>query len=177
MLNRNLHYLLELKILTLFVLDTCRVSPSIRDWIPDCYGKYSRSNEESRSFLPGWTTNITSQNYSSSINEAFIYQTSQQLDTSIYMGEFATYSSGGYVYELRDSPSKIRADLSQLHQLGWIDIQTRAVIIQMNLYNPNIPIFTSVGIIIELLPSGGVFPNAGFEPLYTSGKYSSFIQK
>ncbi|UJR27882.1 hypothetical protein I4U23_009147 [Adineta vaga] len=144
--------------------DTCRIKSSIQNLISECHDEYGLSVEEKHSFQPGWKVNAT-KNYSSSVTAAFQYQTSDQLDTYIYLGELATYSSGGYVYEFRGSLSKLRYDLAQLHQLQWIDAQTRAVLIQMNLYNPNIPIFTSVVIIIEILPSSGVFPSARFEPL------------
>ena len=134
---------------------------------------YSGSTEETRSFSPGWIVNQTINSSNSSINQAFQYQTSAQLDTYVYFGEYATYRSGGYVYEFRDSSSQIRTDLSQLHQLGWIDRQTRAVLIQMNLYNPSIPIFTSATILIEILPSSGIYANARFEPIDFSGKLIS----
>ncbi len=146
-------------------LDTCHVKSIIRNLIPSCYDGYSGSTEEIRSFFPGWTTNGTADDFNSSINQAFRYQTSEQLDTYIYIGEYATYRSGGYVYEFRDSSSQIRNDLFQLHQLGWIDRQTRAVLIQMNLYNPNIPIFTSATLLIEILPSSGIYSSARFEPI------------
>ena len=145
--------------------------------IPKCYDEYSASTEENRLFLPGWSTNETTQNYSSSINDAFIYRTSEQLDTYIYIGEYATYRSGGYVYEFRGSLLELQNDLSQLHQLGWIDRQTRAVIIQMNLYNPSVPLFTSITIIIEILPSSGVFSSARFEPLDFNGKDNLLTEK
>jgi hypothetical protein len=46
--------------------------------------------------------------------------------------------------------------------------------IDMSLYNPNIPVFTSVILIIELLPSSGIFPDARFDPFDFNGKNSSF---
>jgi polycystin 1L2 len=160
-----------------FYLDTCRIKSIIEPLVPTCYGEYSGSNEESGSFFPGWTTNGTIQNYSSSIKQAFIYQTGEQLGAYTYVGNFATYGSGGYVYEFRDSLSQMRNDLSQLHQLGWIDRQTRAVLIQMNLYNPNIPLYTSVVLIIEILPSSGIYPSSQFQPFIFNSKYSYFSSK
>jgi hypothetical protein len=154
----------------LIFLDVCHGKSSLQGLIPNCYDDYSASNEETLAFLPGWSTNETTQNYSSSINQAFIYQTSEQLDTYIYAGQYATYRSGGYVYDFRDSLPTLRNDLSQLRQLGWIDRQTRAIIINMNLYNPSIAIFTSATIIAELLPSSGVLPSAQFQPLDFDGK-------
>ena len=156
-------------------LDTCPVKSFLQSIILHCYEDYKASTEENRRFYPGWSTNQTTQNYSSSINQAFIYQTGDQLETYSYVGQYATYGSGGYVYEFRDL-SNIRNDLSQLHQLGWIDRQTRAVIIQLNLYNPSIPLFTSCTILIEILSSSGVFPSAVFEPLDFDGNDLYFIK-
>jgi len=76
-----------------------------------------------------------------------------------------TYGSGGYVYEFRGRLSDLRNHLSQLRQLQWINGQTRAVIIQFSLYNPNVQLFTSVTLLIELLPTGGIIPTARFDPL------------
>ncbi|CAF4240688.1 unnamed protein product, partial [Adineta steineri] len=52
-----------------------------------------------------------------------------------------------------------------LHQLQWIDSKTRAVIIQLTLYNPNVALFTSVTFLLEFLSASGVYPSARFEPL------------
>ena len=152
-------------------LDTCRVKAILRGIIPFCYGDYSASNEETRSFYPGWSTNGTRENVSSSVNNSFVYQTSEQLDSYFYIGRHAAYRSGGYVYEFRDSLDQLRKDLAELHQLGWIDRQTRAILIQMNLYNPGIQLFTSAAIIAEILPSSGVYPSSRIEPLDFAGKY------
>jgi hypothetical protein len=148
--------------------DSCRVSDSIRQQIVKCHADYSLFNEEQRSFEPGWT-NQTTTVYSSAIREAFEYQSGDQLGTYAYVGDYATYSSNGYVYEFRGSLSDLRSNLSQLHELQWIDDQTRAVIIQMSLYNPNVQMFTSVTCLVELLSTGGVFPQALFEPLNLQG--------
>lgn len=151
--------------------DTCRIRKNLQGIISHCFDGYGPTIEERGSFFPGWSTNETTQNYSSSIKNAFIYQKSDKLDTYIIIGDHATYGSGGYVYEFRDSLSEITNDLNELHQLSWIDRQTRAIVIQLNLYNPSVPIFTSAVILFELLPSGGVFPIAYFNPLDVSGKY------
>ena len=137
--------------------------------IPACHDEYTLTNEEKRSYLPGWISNSTSLNGSTPVERAFMYRTSDQLNTYIFFGQYAAYSSGGYVYEFRGPLSQIRSELSELHQLAWIDNRTRAVIIQMNLYNPNVPIFTSAVLIVELLSSSGLFPTTRFEPLDFSG--------
>jgi len=85
------------------------------------------------------------------------------------VGNHATYGSGGYVYQFRGRVSNLESNLSQLHQLGWIDDKTRAVIIQCTLYNPNVQMFTSVTLLVEFLSTGGIIPTARFEPIHFHG--------
>ena len=51
-----------------------------------CQPDYSSSNEEKQSFEIGWT-NITSIKANSSIEKAFHYRTSNELDTYMYVGD------------------------------------------------------------------------------------------
>ena len=148
--------------------DLCHVSGSVRQEISKCQADYSLLNEEQRSFEPGWT-NQTTTVCSSPICQAFEYQSGDQLDSDVYMGDHGTYGSGGYVYEFRGRLFDLLSNVSQLHQLQWIDGQTRAVIIQLSLYNPNVQMFTSVSLLVELLSTGGAFPQARFEPLTFQG--------
>ena len=137
----------------------------------DCLTDYNFFNEEKHSFTPGWT-NISDGKSNSSIDQAFQYRSNDQLDTYIYVGEHGTYSGNGYIYQFRGRLNEIRTNLSELHQLEWIDNSTRAVIIQFSLYNPNVQLFTSATLLIEILSSGGIFPTARFEPFIFTGNIS-----
>jgi len=94
-----------------------------------------------------------------------MYNNSNELDTYVYVGQHATYGTGGYIYEFRGKMNDMVSNVSMLRQLSWLDKQTRAVIIQMSLYNPNVNLFVFVTILAEFLPTGGVFPSARVEPL------------
>ena len=135
-----------------------------------CLEDYSSSNEDEHSFLPAWI-NQTTDEYNLSILRAFQYQTNKQLDTYVYLGDHGRYSGNGYVYEFRGRLNEIQGNLSELHRLQWIDNYTRAVIIQMNLYNPNVALFTSVIFLTEFLSTGGVHSTARFEPFQFIGKF------
>jgi polycystin 1L2 len=137
---------------------------SVRNIQMTCGDDYSLSNTDKRSFQPGWV-NQSRQEYSSTIHQAFQYQSSEQLDTYGTIGDHGSYSGGGYVYEFRGRSSYIRNNLSELHKLGWIDNKTRAVFIQLNLYNPNVQLFTSVTFLTEFLSTGGIHPQSRFEPM------------
>ncbi|CAF1484404.1 unnamed protein product, partial [Adineta steineri] len=148
---------------------------SDRRLISICEDSYSFSSEETQLFQPGWTTNATTEEFSSPAIKAFNYTTSDELDTYTYVGEFETYRGGGYVYEFRGSLSDMKTNLSTLHQLDWIDEKTRAVFIQLTLYNPSVQLFTAVTLLAEFLPTGGIYTTARFEPInfYT---FTSILQ-
>jgi hypothetical protein len=130
-----------------------------------CQYDYSFSNEEKGSFNPGWIlNNQTNQIYSSTILQAFQYQNGNESNSYVYVGQYGTYNSGGYVYEFLGRLSDIESNLSLLYQLEWINSQTRAVIIQFNLYNPNVELFTSITLLVEFLSTGGLFPQSSFQP-------------
>jgi hypothetical protein len=151
-----------------------RIKPSlcpIQQIMRSCTDDYSFFNEEKQSFQPGWI-NGTTQIYSSSIYQAFEYKTSNQLDTLVYVGDHGKYSGGGYVYEYHGRLSDLQSNLSQLHQLEWIDNQTRAVIIQISLYNPNSQLFTSVILLTEFLSTGGLTSQSRFEPFHFTGIFT-----
>ena len=131
-----------------------------------CRNDYSLFNEERTDFAPGWQkNNVSISQYTSSIYKSFRYMDGDQLDSYVYTGDYQTYRSGGYVYELRGRLSEMRANLSQLRQLAWIDNRTRALLIQFALYNPNVQLFTSVTLLVEFLSTGGLYPQSRFEPI------------
>ncbi len=150
---------------------SCQVHNEV---ISECEYDYSLSNEEKQSYQPGWG-NETTVTYSSSISEAFEYQSSKDLDKYVLVGDYGSYGGDGYVYEFAGRLSSVQNNLSQLHQLGWIDIQTRAVIIQLTLYNPNVQLFTSLTFLAEFLSTGGVHPTSRFEPMDLYGNLLSFV--
>ena len=141
-----------------------------------CAHDYSLFNQDERSYYPGWR-NQSNNNYSSTILDAFKYKSSEQLGTYVYAGDHESYGGGGYVYEFRGRLSSLQSNLSQLHQLGWIDTRTRAVIIQLSLYNANVELFTSVILLIEILSTGGFYPTIHIEPMhFYSTYYSDFFK-
>ena len=134
-----------------------------------CDGDYSQFGEEDRNFQQGWNRTTITTSGNSSVDQAFLYQSSSQLDTYTYVGEHASYPGGGYVYAFRGRLIDLQTNISALHQCQWIDSRTRAVIIQLNLYNPNIQLFTSVFIVTEFLATGSLYTSLQIDPISFSG--------
>ncbi|CAF0948943.1 unnamed protein product [Adineta ricciae] len=136
--------------------------------ISTCEYDYSFSKEDKKSYAPGWQ-NETTQTFSASIEKAFRYASSKDLDTYVYVGNHGTYGGGGYVYEFRGRLSDLQSNLSELHSLGWIDQRTRMILIQLSLYNPNVQLYTSASLAAEILSTGTIEPSARFEPMNFNG--------
>ena len=100
----------------------------------------------------------------STTRNAFVHRSSSDLDSHTFTANHATYGGGGYLYEFRGRLSEIRENLTLLRRLSWIDQQTRAILIQFSLYNPNTAQFTAVTLSAEFLANGGVFGHGRFEP-------------
>jgi polycystin 1L2 len=112
--------------------------------------------------------------YSQSIENAFIYRSGAELDSYKYQGLLNTYDDGGYFYEFRGSLTEMKENLTKLHQFSWIDCQTRAIIIEITLYNSNVQLFTSMTFLIEFFSTGGVFPQSHFQPIDLHDQFQGF---
>ena len=138
-----------------------------------CTDDYGSSNEEYRSFAPGWASS-TNLSFTAATSNAFVHRSSNELDSHSFTGNHATYGGGGYLYEFRGRLNDIRENLTLLRRLSWIDQQTRAILIQFSLYNPNTAQFTAVTLSAEFLANGGVFGHGRFEPFAYYSKLFGF---
>ena len=149
--------------------ESCHLKQALKSFFAYCKEDYSFFNEEKRSFEPGWG-NVTSMVSNTSIERAFQYQSSAMLNSSFVVGKHQTYGQGGYVYDFRGRLADLKGNLSALRQLNWIDGQTRAVVIQFTIYNPNVQLFTAGTLLTEFLSTGGVETLSNFQPISFSSK-------
>ena len=135
-----------------------------------CQYDYSSRTEQTNSFDPGWINQTQASSSDSMFSQAFQYKSKDVLDTYPISGRFGRYGDGGYVYEFRGRLADIRMNLTKLHEYQWIDDQTRAVIIQLSLYNPNAQLFTSIILLTEFLSTGGIVTQSTIEPIQFYGQ-------
>ena len=90
----------------------------------------------------------------------WLYNDMSSLRGFPYYGHFATYSGGGYVASLSTDIDFARATVMALEQDSWVDMLTRALFFEFSVYNANMNFFATGFVIIEILPTGSVVPNA-----------------
>ena len=99
------------------------------------------------------------------IYNSFKYTPSSRINSLPHVGNFETYSGGGYVFDMIGDASAISSNLSHLRDLNWIDAQTVAIFIEFTLFNPNLNLFQSCSILFEILQTGTFVNTAQFIPI------------
>ncbi|KDR08256.1 Polycystin-2 [Zootermopsis nevadensis] len=104
--------------------DSCVVNQS------SCYELYSRWYEDTKPFGPGNGT-------------AWTYSTAEELGGSSHWGRWSTYGGGGYYEDLSLNRSEAIEKLLILKNNHWITGRTRAIFLDLIVYNSNVDaIFT-----------------------------------
>ncbi|CAH1264931.1 PKD1L3 [Branchiostoma lanceolatum] len=71
-----------------------------------------------------------------------------------YFGEHGTYFSGGYQTTLGTNSEASLTTATYLQDHQWLDQQTRAVFVELILYNPHANLFSVVTVVVEFTTSG-----------------------
>ena len=141
--------------------DNCKLNSMFQDQLTFCDGPYSMLGEEKLNFTYNWTdydTQYTPPDNMTNVHKAFQYRSSSTLSSIPLPGFFTTYNGGGYVFDMIGDVSSIQAQLRSLRASNWFDRRTRTLIVEFNLYNPNINCFAVCTFAIEVLPSGNFLP-------------------
>ena len=121
-----------------------------------CFNEYSIFNEDKLNYYPKWSLNNSFMtNTTDNIKESFEYNNKSN---SILIGKYSTYlNGGGYIYKINQfNLNQTLNDLKLLQKLNWINQQTRAIFIELILFNPNVNLFTSCQLIFEFLTTGKI---------------------
>lgn len=125
-----------------------------------CYPEYGLDTYDWEDYGEGWTP--------SSVNnsqEAWLYQTSTELNGYPVIATYDAYGGGGYVSSLGPTNDTATFTFDYLRQAGWIDRNTRAVMVEANIYNPNVNLFCAICLILEFPASGSIIPTSQITPV------------
>lgn len=126
----------------------------------ECRDHYSMFDQEERNFTRGWKLDNDSMTEEEleRVDTAYRFHSMLELRGLPYWGVFSTYSGAGYVADLGTTRGKANSMLTQLKANDWVDVYTRAVILEYTTYNPNVNLFTYVLYVMEFPATGGVIP-------------------
>ena len=142
-----------LRSLLSFYVDSCVVPYEFADSIPSCYDFYDERDEDKMSWNE-LSNNSLLDLTNIACKENWKYRTEKELGAHQSLGQHALYSGGGYVANLGYDGKTASAVLQDLHSNGWIDRQTRVVIVELSTFNVPFESLAKVIIYFEMLPSG-----------------------
>lgn len=121
-----------------------------------CTNSYSWSSEDKDSYEPGWISAAdlsyltdARTNRLDSSRMSFIYRTSEELDGEPFEGYMASYSGGGYVADLGLTYESATDMIRNLSMMRWVDVYTRAVMVEFNVFNPGSRLANLVVVLFE----------------------------
>nr|XP_006820685.1 PREDICTED: polycystic kidney disease protein 1-like 2-like [Saccoglossus kowalevskii] len=137
--------------------ELCDAPPLMDEYVKQCEVDYDVKKTEDRGLYgASW----------SPINESFtepdnpyalpwLFATAEELDGVSLYGQIAWYSGGGYTAELGSTIEKAYSMVDYLESTHWMDIRTRAVILELTVYNAQTDLFSMVTLISEFPSVGG----------------------
>lgn len=129
--------------------NTCKVNPKLQRLIENCYEAYSSETESKEPF------GIYETNHTIMEEPAFFYQTAEGLGSSTETGQRATYNGGGYIQDLAHYKQDSLDIIEGLKTRLWIDRGTRAVLLDLTVYNGNVNLFCQIKLMVEFPETGG----------------------
>ena len=143
-----------------------------------CSEDYNIITEDRSNYTYNWNTYNSSYKPAYSwdkVYNAFQYRTANDLNGYPIVGTYTNYWGGGYVYEMRGQKSYLKGNLTLLQKNNWIDRQTRAIIVEFSVFNPNIKLITVAEILFEILPTGTIIRSARFDPISLFSEFSLLL--
>ena len=75
------------------------------------------------------------------------------------VGHVDTYGGGGYAHNLGTSLSQTQTLIQDLRSKTWVDLQTRAVVLEFSIYSPGTDMTSLSAMLVEFPLTGGVIPS------------------
>ncbi|KAK3612214.1 hypothetical protein CHS0354_039486 [Potamilus streckersoni] len=112
-----------------------------------CHGT-SSYDENTKSYGESW--NESSQNLS------WMYSSATQLGSGDKLGFLGTYGGGGYVQTLGTSEAEAASVVANLRSKGWIDLSTRAVVLEFTKFSAGTEMTALVSFLVEFQLTGRI---------------------
>ncbi|XP_078688578.1 polycystin family receptor for egg jelly-like isoform X2 [Branchiostoma floridae x Branchiostoma belcheri] len=143
---------------------TCEIPGAMTRVSPTCDGEYSWWNNDDGHYTLGWKEWTASSNDSvnvanvSSELRPWVYQPTSLTTATPQYGLHGMYYGGGYILELQSNNSNANLQIVENLERGqWIDSATRAIFVELIVYNPNANLFSVVSLLAEFSSLGKVY--------------------
>lgn len=119
--------------------------------------------------LPGWKELPVNTTWPDSLKmcpRPWRYQSQEHLGDALpTWGTFKLYSGGGYIAAMGYNEETAGGVVNELHAEGWIDQQTRLVVIEFTVFNVNTNLVSIASFFYEVLATGAAYTTKKVETL------------
>uniref|UniRef100_A0A8D3CTK8 Polycystic kidney disease 1 like 2a n=1 Tax=Scophthalmus maximus TaxID=52904 RepID=A0A8D3CTK8_SCOMX len=132
---------------------SCQIAGSMLQLVSDCHAPYSREVEDTGSYDSGWNQSLGG-NATMSTSGPWTYQAQARLRARPLWGKMVVYRGGGFVAELGPDLKNASRTIEYLFRNKWLDVYTRAFIVEFTIYNANVNLFGIVTLLLETTAVG-----------------------
>ena len=134
-----------------------------------CYFDYSPDGEDTTLLsLPGWKPLPYNTSWPAALRmcpKPWRYQTAEELQNDPTKAIYNTYQGGGYTAVLGYDENTALGVLSEILEHGWVDRQTRAVILEFAVFNINTNLISIATYFFEMIATGAAYTSRRVETL------------
>ncbi|XP_070567261.1 polycystin family receptor for egg jelly-like [Ptychodera flava] len=108
---------------------------------------------EISNFNAGWESYLTDPNKTATPTP-WMYSSTSKLHGTFFAGQYGVYATDGYVATLANTLNDSKNIVRSLAGNAWLDIYTKVILVEFNLYIPDGQLFSSVVLGVEFHKSG-----------------------
>ena len=142
---------------------------SLTHIISDCFYDYSHAREDTTLLnLPGWKPppyNTTWPKVLQMCPKPWRYRTAKELNNDPIKASYNSYEGGGYAAILGYNEDTALGVLSETLGHGWVDRQTRAVILEFAVFNANTNLLSVATYFYEKIAAGAAYTSKRVDTL------------
>ncbi|GMR47701.1 hypothetical protein PMAYCL1PPCAC_17896, partial [Pristionchus mayeri] len=120
-----------------------------------------RYEDTTEAYTVGWAEPTTKN--SNFTRQEYTYRSAKELEGSMIIGNMDYYTGGGYAWDIVGTASDLTNQMKRMEREGWVDENTRAIIIEFSMYNAQVNYFAVIQLLIEKPPDGALYPSAYIE--------------
>ncbi|XP_063243645.1 polycystin-2-like [Bacillus rossius redtenbacheri] len=132
--------------------NSCEVHSHLKYLQHSCYGHYTVSTEDRKTFGPGTTS-------------PWVFS---HMGSDYYQGLVTTYGGGGYHLDLPLNKIDALQAIQELRQNNWLTRGTRVVFVDVVVYSVNVDKLLIAKLLVEFPPTGDALPSWFFEDSNTT---------
>merc|ERR1719261_1483074 len=129
---------------------TCTLPLNMTEIHPRCYGPFLAEYQSFMTYAKKKTPR--------SIMPCYKWRPKNETEMQPMVGSFGEYPGEGYVFEFPLVQGDALDMINLLEEWQWVDVQTRAIILEVVTFNPNVNIIATNRILFEFGPTGELKP-------------------